>query len=247
MASRGRHPNDDRPFGPSVWDEPLSYPGAWPTTSCRLLGDRLVELPSVDEALAEGRHAVLAVGSNGSAAQLHRKLTAAGLPVDVPLLRVAVGGLVPAFAAWPAPYGALPTSACAAPGARSELVLDLVTDEQAAALDHSEGGYGRPTLDAEAHPVVESSSGRTVEGVSCYVTGGDLLADPATGEPVALRPQPELWAWLLDAIPGVADLCGSSPEEAVASLAADRQRRSAFAVLLIRAGATTPVRPPAAQ
>jgi hypothetical protein len=239
-------PIDDRPFGPSVWEDPLTYPGTWPPASCRLLGDRLVELPSVDAALDEGRHAVLAVGSNGSAAQLHRKLVAAGLPVDVPLLRVSVGGLVPAFAAWPAPYGSLPTSACAAPGASSDLVLNLVTDEQAAALDHSEGGYGRPTLDPATHPVAEVASRRVVAGVSCYVTGGDLLADPATGEPVVLRPQRELWAWLLETVPGAVELCGPTPEDAVAALATDRQRRSAFAVLLIRSGATTPVRPVAA-
>jgi hypothetical protein len=171
---------------------------------------------------------------------------AAGLPVDVPLLRVSVGGLVPAHAAWPAPYGALPTSACAAPGVSSDLVLNLVTDEQAAALDHSEGGYARPTLDPSAYPVIEAASGLVVPEVSCYVTGGDLLADPATGEPVPLRPQPELWSWLLEAIPGAVDLCGDTPGSAVAALAVDRQRRSAFAVLLIRAGATTPVRPVAA-
>lgn len=240
-------PDDHRPFGPSVWEDPLSYPGDWPATSCRLRGDELVPLPSVEAVLAEGRHAVLAVGSNGSAAQLHRKLTAAGLPVDVPLLRVSVGGLAAAFAAWPAPYGALPTSACAAPGVASDLVLNLVTDEQVAALDHSEGGYGRPTLDPATHPVVEVATGLSIPAVSCYVTGGDLLADPATGEPVGLRPQPDLWGWLLDAIPGAVDLCGPTPEEAVARLSVDRQRRSAFAVLLIRAGATTPVRPVSAQ
>ena len=238
---------DERPFGPSPWEDPLSYPGPWPERSSRLVGDRLVDLTDVDEALAERRRAVLAVGSNGAPAQLHRKLVAAGLPVDVPLLRVSVGGLVPAFAAWPAPYGALPTSACAAPGASSELVLNLLTDEQVDALDRSEGGYGRPTLDPAAHPVVETATGATIPAVSCYVTGGDLLADPATGEPVTLRPQAELWSWLLEAVPGAAELCGRSPEEAVARLGADRQRRSAFAVLLIRAGATTPVRPVASS
>lgn len=224
----------------------MSYPGRWPAESCRLVGDRLVALGRVEDALAEDRRAVLAVGSNGAPAQLHRKLVAAGLPVDVPLLRVVAGDLVPVFVAWAAPYGALPTSACAAPGASSELVLNLLTDEQADALDRSEGGYGRPILDPSVHPVVEAATGVAVPAVSCYVTGSDLLADPATGEPVPLRPQPELWSWLLDTVPGVAGLCGDSPAAAVASLALDRQRRSAFAVLLIRAGATTPVRPLAA-
>ena len=126
-------------------------------------------------------------------------------------------------------------------------MLNLVTDEQAAALDHSEGGYGRPTLDPSTHPVAEVASGLIVPDVSCYVTGGDLLADPATGEPVLLGSQGELWRWVLATIPGAVDLCGATPEEAVAALAVDRQRRSAFAVLLIRAGATTPVRPVAAR
>lgn len=242
----GVAPTDERPFGPSPWDDPLSYPGPWPPASCRLLGDRLVDLPSVDDALAEGRHAVLAVGSNGSPAQLHRKLDLAGLPIDVPLLRVSVAGVVSAFSAWPAPYGALPTSACAAPGTSTRLVLNLLTDEQADALDHSEGGYHRRTLDPSQHPVVEVATGRAVPAVSCYVTGGDLLADPATGAPVALRPQAEVWAWLLDAVPGARHLCGDTPEAAVAALGTDRQRRSALAVLLIRAGATTAVRPVAA-
>jgi hypothetical protein len=129
--------DDDRPFGPSPWEDPLSYPGPRPPASCRLVADRLEPLDHAGMAatLAEGRRAVLAVGSNGSPAQLHRKLTAAAVPVDVPLLRVAVEGLVAAFAAWPAPYGSIPTSACAAPGTTSELILNLLTDEQVEALD----------------------------------------------------------------------------------------------------------------
>lgn len=231
------------PFGPSVWEDPLSYPGEWPARSCRLRGDDLVALDSVDAALAEGRHAVLAVGSNGSPAQLHRKLTAAGAAVDVPLLRVTVGGLVSAFTAWVARYGALATSATAVPGASSELVVGLLTDEQVAAIDRTEGGYDRPTLDPAAHPVVEATTGAPVPGVSCYVAAGELLADPATAEPVTLRPQAELWRWILATVPDARRLCGDTPEAAVAALAADAQRRSAFAVLLLRAGATTPVVP----
>lgn len=235
--------NPHRPFGPSPWEDPLSYPGPWPPASCRLVGDRLEPIGDLAAVLAEGRNPVLAVGSNGSPAQLHRKLTEASLPIDVPLLRVSVGGLLAAFAAWPASYGAIPTSACAAPGTSSELVLNLLTDEQAAALDRTEGGYHRAPLDPATHPVVEVASGSPIVGVSCYVTGGDLLVDPATGEPVPLRPQRDLWLWLLEAVPDLRRLCGDTPDEAVAALAGDRQRRSAFAVLLIRAHATIPVRP----
>lgn len=235
-------PTDDRPFGPTPWEEPLSYPGPWPEATCRLLGDELVEAAPLDELLV-GRQAVLAVGSNGSPAQLHRKLRLAGLPVDVPLVRVVVEGVVPVFTAWAAPYGALPTSAVAL-GGRSELVVNLLTDEQAEALDRTEGGYARPTLDPAAHPVVEAATGAPIPEVSCYVAGGDALLDPATGEPVRLRAQRDLWEWLLADVPGVAALCGDRPEDAVAALAADQQRRTALSVLLIRAGASGPVAAP---
>lgn len=223
----------------------MSYPGPWPDAACRLLGERLVPLDGGDvaAALGEGRHAVLAVGSNGSPAQLHRKLTAGGVVVDVPLLRVSVAGLVAAHTAWAAQYGSIPTSASAADGARSDLVLTLLTDEQAAAIDRTEGGYERRTLDPDRHPVVDAVTGATVRDVTCYVAGTELLADPANGAPVVLRPQGEVWTWLLDAIPGARRLLGDTPEAAVAALAADRQRRSALVVLLVRAGATTPVRP----
>jgi hypothetical protein len=108
---------------------------------------------------------VIAVGSNGSPAQLHRKL-AGRTGVLVPMTYVAVGGLVPGVSAHVSRPGYVPATPVLLPGATGRLVLLWLDDAQLAAVDATEPNYHRTALPAEV----------TVSLAGC--TPGDTAASP---------------------------------------------------------------------
>jgi hypothetical protein len=138
-------------------DDPMSYPGRWPTAPFVIAHGTVRELESdqLAEAVAGAtRFPVLAIGSNGSTAQLVRKFGAGaagsvavyGTPVTVPGLQTRPSAHVGRSGYWPFAPVRLDDS----PG---PAVLCLLTAAQRDALDATEPNYTRRRLDPAAHPV----------------------------------------------------------------------------------------------
>ncbi|MBM6405625.1 hypothetical protein JQN72_15385 [Phycicoccus sp. CSK15P-2] len=119
----------------------------------RLLGAALDELGAAP--LAE-RTPVLAVGSNASADVVRHKLASRGVPVVVPVLTGVVRGLGVAHSAHVSRAGYVPAAPVHRARARTRVVLQLLDDDQLAAVDETEPTYERVELTATRYPVVLS-------------------------------------------------------------------------------------------
>jgi hypothetical protein len=194
--------------------EPWRYPGPPARASGVLLGDRFEPVPDdgTPEALAPrldavlrsanaprlaARHAVVAVGSNAAPGVLGAKLRRAGAD---PAAHVAA-----------APYRAA--------GARTDVVVALLTDAQVRCLDATEPNYVRRRVDARLDVPVE-----VVRSCSLYVSRRGVLAG-SRGGVVPLGPQRHLWAGLRahGALPAGLP---ADDRALAAALAADARRRA---------------------
>ncbi|WP_239157699.1 hypothetical protein [Streptomyces sp. SID13726] len=201
----------------------MLYPGAWPTDSGLLHGDRLLPL---DRFRYEDRTPVLAVGSNASPGQLRHKMAEFGITSPIPMVKARVTGVDVGVSAHVSRMGYVSASPIQAPDAVRELFVIWLDAEQLAVVDASEGvpltngNYGRVRLPA---PVVrvELPDGTTLPGVHAYVNRHGVLHD-GTGAPRTHPGQRELLTELLVGSARLRELFGVTPEEFVARARADR-------------------------
>jgi hypothetical protein len=203
-------------------DDPLSYPGVWPTRSGLLDGHRLLPL---DRLVHPERTPVLAVGSNASPGQLHRKMAVAGIRTPLPMVKVRVTGIAVGVSAHVSRMGYVSASPVHAPGALRELFVTWLDAEQLAVVDASEGvplpaGNFRRAWLPGSDVRVELEDGRTLPGVHVYVNRRGVLRDGA-GAPRAHPGQHALITELLVRVPRLRELFGATPREFVTRARAD--------------------------
>ncbi|MEV0399448.1 hypothetical protein [Actinoallomurus sp. NPDC050550] len=178
--------------------------------------------------LMTDRRPVLAVGSNGSPAQIVRKL-AGRARVVVPMTYARVDGLVAGASAHVSRPGYVPAVPVLDPGASTELVVLWLDDEQLAAVDATEPNYHRTLLPASA-AVSLPGLGR-LRACDLYAGRHGCLVDES-GAPIRLAGQQELLARLLTTSPGLSALTGArTPEEFVARTRSEPGLRDAVRLL----------------
>ena len=128
------------------WD-PLQYPFEVPLSSFRWIAGTAAPLSSsvpVDE-LTTQRHAVLAIGSNASPAQLTRKFSdrrfmdPASSNGCIPVLTAVANGVDVVYGAHLAWYGALPATLLETPGACAHVFVTWLTSVQLERMNETEG------------------------------------------------------------------------------------------------------------
>ncbi len=161
MAYLGAVPTRD--FGPAQLDLALAYPWERPVESY-VLRDGEFEVGDPPDELTEGRHPILAFGSNGAPSTLKRKFAHFDDPRDR-TIAVRAGHLHDfdvGAAASVAVYGAMPATLFASPGTRVRAAILYTTDAQATQLTWSELTYvfGRleARFDGEPHTVLAYAS-----------------------------------------------------------------------------------------
>lgn len=170
-----------RTMGPVPLLEPLAYPGRWVTSPTLLDGELLRPLDATYP-VADGRVPVLAVGSNGSPAQLSHKLgrAAAGTSRTVPLEPVRVAGLGVGLSGHVSRVGYVAASPYLDPELTSDLLVTWLDADQLALVDASElPHYWRAFLPHDAVPVTRhDGSPLPGDGVHAYVNARGLLGHP---------------------------------------------------------------------
>ena len=225
---------------------PLAYPGRVPEGSGLLAGDRFRVLHgadgewrlddmTLDEALRRAggpiradRHPVVAVGSNGSPAQIHRKLSGRA-DLLVPMTYATVRGLVPGVSAHVSRPGYVPAAPMLVPGSVARLLVLWLDDAQLAVLDATEPNYRRLPLPDTV----------TLDGGSpadLYAGRHGCLLD-RRGQPFTLGGQAALLSALLADLPELGRLTGATgPEEFVARVRRDPDLRERVRRLWRREG-----------
>lgn len=262
-----RRPLDEPGWGPDPVAAPLSYPGRPPDGPASLLLDRSLlwvrpsgEPPGSWQVVEAGlpldamlsrhgaapmaaRHPVLAVGSNGSPAQLHRKFTGAGMRPTVPITAVRVEGLIAGVSAHVNRAGYLPATPVAVAGTVSDLWVTWLDDRQLTAMDATEPNYRRLRLPAGCQ--ARLPCGRGLPG--CYVYAsrhGHLIH--RDGSPRGLPGQVTLITELLAEVPGLSGPAGNDPREWVSRTAEpgvrERIRHELQAHGLVREGFSSAAR-----
>lgn len=206
-------------------EEPLSYPGAWPSESALLDGNRLLPL---DTLLFEDRRPVLSVGSNACPAQLVHKMAERGVECRIPMVRARVTGIGIGVSAHVSLLGYLSASPYHSPGATADLFLTWLDEAQLAVVDASEGvdsptgNFQRAALPAADFPV-ELESGQVLDHAWIYVNRWGVLRDGGPGP----RPHPgrqrPLLSELLAASAELRELFGTTPDEFSARARGNRE------------------------
>ncbi|MFG6194298.1 hypothetical protein [Nonomuraea sp. JJY05] len=218
--------------------QPLTYPGRTPATSGVLMDGAYLQLSLEEAAPADDwqagaetlgellarlgrspmseRHQVVAVGSNASPGQMRRKFAGHGTPPVIPMTLADVDGLAPGVSAHVNRWGYMPAVPVETPGETSRLFVLWLDERELAALDLTEPNYWRRRLPAERHPVT-LESGAPLPRCFVYVGRHGCLVD-GTGAARRLADQRALIQCLLDESPELRRLCGSTPEEFVASV-----------------------------
>ncbi|MCW5724935.1 MAG: hypothetical protein KIS81_08245 [Maricaulaceae bacterium] len=130
-------------------------------------------------ALGEPRAAVVACGSNGSPLRLAQKF---GPEAVIPTLMIRLSGYAVVHSAKIAAYGSIPATLHPRAGAVARVFVNLLTEDQLAAMDATETlgvAYDRPALPRERAADLPG-----VETLYAYVSRHGALA--AGGEPAAL-------------------------------------------------------------
>lgn len=157
-------------YEPAPIDQPMAYPGLWPTGPVMVAGDDV--LPVGVDAPTGDRVPILAVGSNACPAQIRRKALGGSVLLTPAVLR---NHLV-VYAGHQTTYGAVPATVIRWPGARCEVFLTWLTPLQHTAMDLTEGGnYHRVMLPTENGMVVgyraTTSLTRDTDGQPIRVAG----------------------------------------------------------------------------
>jgi hypothetical protein len=235
---------------------PLTYPGRLPAESGLLDGDRFLALrertgtspggwaldaaTTLDDLLRSrgapllaDRHPILAVGSNGSPAQLRRKL--AGRPsVLLPLTYATVRGLVCGVSAHVSRPGYVPAAPVRVAGATGRLVVLWPDDAQLSVIDATEPNYHLLPLPDPA--TVSLDGGTPLAGCRLYAGRHGCLVD-RHGGPFHLTGQAELVTGLLADLPELGRLTGArDPGEFAARVRRDPELRERVRALWRREG-----------
>ncbi|MEU9286050.1 hypothetical protein AB0D57_15345 [Streptomyces sp. NPDC048275] len=195
-------------------DHPLRYPGAWPTESVLLAGDRLLPLT---RRVYEDRVPVLAVGSNACPAQLRHKMAEYEVSGTIPMVLARVRGIGVGVSAHVSPMGYVSASPFHAPGAVGALFLTWLDAAQLAVVDASEsvpvptGAYDRAWLPS-SDIRIELDSGELLPGAYIYVNRRGVLHN-GSGVPRAHPGERPLLTSLLAGSPRLRKLFGNTPEE----------------------------------
>ncbi|WP_399881973.1 hypothetical protein ACGH7X_04860 [Streptomyces sp. BBFR51] len=211
-------------------EEPLLYPGAWPTESGLLCGDRLLPLDRAVHEDGGDRVPVLAIGSNASPGQLRHKMAEFGIGSPIPMVRSRVTGLDIGVSAHVSRMGYVSASPVGAAGVVRELFVLWLDAEQLAVVDASEGvpmaggNFDRAWLPAP-DVRVEPGDGTVLRGAYAYVNRHGVLHD-GTGAP-RRHPgeQRPLITELLHGSARLRELFGVTPEEFCARARARADRR----------------------
>ena len=196
------------------------------------------------EPLAE-RTPLLAVGSNAAASVMRHKLTRVGVSTVVPLLTGVVRHLAIGHTAYVSRGGYVPAAPVHRAHARTAVVLQLVDDEQLAAIDATEGGYDRVELRAGRYPLVLTGGVRPSR-FQVYAAAEGVLRLPRTGR--RFLPQEEVLLALReqglphtepDDAAGIASALASSPDHRSQVKAALAERGMAAHSGLVSHPATT--------
>lgn len=169
-------------------EHPLTYPGAWPSESGILDGDRFLPLPVGPppglSSVFPDRVPVLAVGSNACPGQLRHKMAEFDIREPLPMTRSPVTGLEVGVSAHVSRLGYVSASPFNAPGNIRELFVTWLDADQLAVVDASEGvpvptgPYDRAWLPSPEVDV-ELESGERLSGVYAYVNRRGVLHDGA--------------------------------------------------------------------
>ncbi|MDV9170630.1 hypothetical protein R6V09_10850 [Streptomyces sp. W16] len=200
-------------------EDPLTYPGAWPTESGLLAGDRL--LPLDDRVTYKDRTPVLAIGSNACPGQLRHKMAEFGIGSPVPMVKLRVTGVDVGVSAHVSRVGYVSASPVNSPGLVRELFVTWFDARQLAVVDASEGAYDRAWLTGPEFRF-ESGSGESLRGAYVYVNRHGVLRD-GTGVPRRHPGERALLTELLATSAELRDLFGRTPEEFCARARADRE------------------------
>ncbi|MBC9729700.1 hypothetical protein [Streptomyces sp. TRM68367] len=211
-------------LGEAPREHPLLYPGAWPTDSGLLDGDRLLPLETL---VHTDRAPVLTVGSNACPGQLRHKMTVAGIASPIPMVKTRVTGVGVGVSAHVSRMGYVSASPYDAPDAVRELFVIWLDALQLAVIDASEGApvptgnYDRVWLPAPGVRI-ELADGTLLPGAFAYVNRHGVLRN---GSP-APRSHPGQRALLTELLVHsrrLRKLFGVTPEEFCARARADRR------------------------
>lgn len=174
-----------RRFTEADYARGAAYPWERPEGSFLLRGTEV--LPPQEPSAGDGRHALLAIGSNGAPATLARKLAHLPTARDRELL-VRSGELHDfdiGVAAHPTAYGAMPATLFESPGTAVRAAVLQVTDAQLTQLAWTELTYRLGRLDGVRFT---ADDGEELDGVLAFVSRfGSFCPD---GEPLALAAMP---------------------------------------------------------
>ncbi|MFF4415937.1 hypothetical protein ACFYY8_25700 [Streptosporangium sp. NPDC001559] len=241
-------------FADDPMSQPLTYPGRIPQTSGVLTGNRYVRLhapdgepasrwraevngvrPTLAEFLGdlgvtplEGRHRVVAVGSNGAPSQLYRKFVNHGARAAIPMTRANVTGIAPGVSAHINRNGYVPAAPIEIPEKAHLLFVLWLDDEQLSVLDATEPNYHRRLLPPGKFPI-KLASGVGLPACHIYVGKHGYLVDRA-GVPFRLGEQAELIRQLLTHSSALRRLCGNTPEEFISHVQDEAVRKLAYAI-----------------
>ncbi|HYF45478.1 MAG TPA: hypothetical protein VD926_04660 [Acidimicrobiales bacterium] len=185
--------------------------------------DGVRPLPA-DEALLEGRCAVLAVGSNADPDWLRAKLLRHEVSPVVPMTRARVRGVRAGHSAHVSVPGFIPAAPYDAPGSTARLWVEWFDSEQLEAIDRTEPNYDRCALDLGRYEVELVGSGERLTACAVYVGHHGVLTD-AAGQVLELRPQADLLDELLHGDLALAELAGPTPADWVAATSASAHLR----------------------
>jgi hypothetical protein len=222
-------------FASSPLDDPLSYPGLIPPHSYLLLGPgrfrklRLAEPP-------EGRHGVVAVGSNAAPAQLLRKFSSAEVSPVVPV----VSGMARELRILPSAHlnaaGYLPWAVAASDSSAEEFAVSapvfvtFLDDAQLARLDETEPNYLRVPLPPDRHPVQLDGFAAPLGECSIYTSRHGVIVDDRIVGPGPLASQTELLQRLITAL----GLDVATPAELVANVRSGQLEAASVSALIRR-------------
>ena len=204
---------------------------ASPTPSCAHCGADLsgpvrrplgAVLAALEATPLADRTPVLAVGSNAAAAVMRHKLGSRGVSTVVPVLTGVVRALDVSHSAHVSRGGYVPAAPVHRSAARTPVVLQLLDDDQLAAVDETEPTYERVEVSAARYPILLPGGVRP-RRVHVYSSRFGVIRLPGRG-PTPLLPQTEVLAALQAA--GVPHTSGG-PEEVSARLAGSPDVRRA--------------------
>ncbi len=150
------------------WGRPVSRAIVLPCPPCSVTPgqDRSalsVALRRVGADPMEQRTAVVAVGSNASAAVMRHKLSSRGVSPVVPMVTGILRNIAVVHSAHVSRGGYVPAAPVHLPGVRSRVAVQFLDADQLAAVDATEPNYERVPLDPTRHLVVLSGGWRPAD------------------------------------------------------------------------------------